>query len=463
MIKERKRFADCTAFLYCYRLIAAVIALAVLVISSTACGKTTAESQEQSSDTESLVTSSISSQPQPASSEEASDISSAGSSSKMVASKSADKAETSSKTVVKPAAPKPPAANGDYHYNTNLNIEDNVFFDSMIYTGYNIGKHRSDGNMWVYILAPRKRGLGYLSNITYGGGSSGYETNASGKPDLKKFEKGGLVCASYVTYVYFNYLPNVAGIDTSMLPRPDDSRLANSWYRASKEWVSKGYSKNISFTASKDSAGFIHFKPSEEIPIGSIINFCDAKKRNDYGSHVVVYAGYKNNYHWVFHVGNSNGPEFCAVERMHFGPDPQWPLSVVTTPSNVRMSALLEINLTDESGSPISGAEFTLKNSKTGKTEKLGTTDSKGRLTKEQLSYGDHVLSYTVPTGYISAATSQNIKLITANNSTNTVNIKMTKKPVSSAPTPSSSKEGAAQAENDAVTSKQGLSSATAS
>ena len=48
-----------------------------------------------------------------------------------------------------------PSQSGGFKYNTNLDIEDNVFFDAMIYTGYNIEKHRADGNMWKYILAPQ--------------------------------------------------------------------------------------------------------------------------------------------------------------------------------------------------------------------------------------------------------------------------------------------------------------------
>ncbi len=214
------------------------------------------------------------------------------------------------------------------------NLENNVFFDSLVYTGYNIEKHRSDGLMWHYVLAANKRGKGWLSDITYNGGSEGYEMTAEGLPDIAFFEKYGLVCASYVTYVYFNYLPNVAGIDTSELTKPEKAYNANDWYVAAKDWVDKGYSQTIDFEASLK-GGFIDFDATEEIPIGSIIAFCDAKNKSDYCSHIVIYAGYENDYHWVFHVGNENGPEFCSVERMHFGPDPQWPIAVITTPEQV--------------------------------------------------------------------------------------------------------------------------------
>lgn len=223
---------------------------------------------------------------------------------------------------------------GVYEYTTPENIDDNIFMDSLIYTGYNIEKHIEDGMMWEYLLAAKKRDRGWLSNITYNGGSTGYETTEEGLPDISFFEKHGLVCASYVTYVYFNYLPNVVGIDTSELTMPEKSYNANDWYIAAKDWVEQGLSETIDFEAALK-GGFIKFDPAEEIPIGSILAFCDSRNKSDYCSHVVIYAGYKNGYHWVYHVGNDNGPEFCSVERMHFGPDPQWPIAIITPPDMV--------------------------------------------------------------------------------------------------------------------------------
>ena len=225
----------------------------------------------------------------------------------------------------------------DYKYNTKLDVNDNVFMDSLIYTGYNIEKHRSDGLMWEYVLAAHKKGKGWLSEISYDydGSTTGYETNAAGLPDIEFFNKKDLVCASYATYVYFNFLPNVAGIDTSNLTKPDNPMLAQDWYIASKDWVKKGYSKSIDFTAKP--GWRIDFQPAEDIPIGSIISFCDYKdkKIKDYSRHVVIYAGYVNGQHWVYQVGNDNGPEFCTVERMICGADPMFPISVISTPSTV--------------------------------------------------------------------------------------------------------------------------------
>lgn len=276
-----------------------------------------------------------------ASSEIISEVSSEPQSSQAPSSETASpsKVSTVSTNPSATAQPAPTYNHTNVSHNGNVDINNNVFYDSLVYTGYNINKHISDGMMWQYVLSKDKRGLGWLSNITYGGGSTGYETNAQGKPDIARFEKGGLVCASYVTYVYFNYLPNIAGIDTSMLARPEDPKVANSWYQALKKWESAGYSKQIDFNASGKAGQFMKFIEADEIPIGSIICLKDGRagyEKSTYCTHVCIYAGYKNNYHWVYHVGNSNGPEFCAIERMLFGPDPQMMLAVFTTPFEVK-------------------------------------------------------------------------------------------------------------------------------
>ena len=119
-----------------------------------------------------------------------------------------------------------------------------------------------------------------------------------------------------------------------------------------------------------------------------------------------------------------NGPEMCAVERMLYGPEPQWPMMVVTTPSNIRMAATLEVELKDDSGKPISGVNFSLKSSETGKTIKLGKTDKKGMITKDCLSYGEYTLiQSSIPKGYTAKKTETKIKLTTANNSKNSLKI----------------------------------------
>ncbi len=309
--------------------------------------------------------------------------------------------------------------------NLALDIEDNIFMDSLIYTGYNITKHKADGIMWVYVLAAQKRDLGWLSNISYDydGGTSGYEVNAQGLPDIAYFEKKDLVCASYATYVYFNYLPNVAGIDTSFLTRPKNPTLAQDWYVAAQDWVKQGYSKEIGFKATGYKGSPLKFTPDEKIPVGSVISFYDMRKSNkNWSNHVVFYAGYMNGQHWVYQVGNDNGPEFCTVERMSCGADPMWPISVITPPTTVRMAALADVTVKDNTGEAVQGATVVAKNKKTGREYKIGTTDALGKASREGMPYGDYTFTYTLPTGYTADNLTQSVTLTSKNISANSIN-----------------------------------------
>ena len=315
----------------------------------------------------------------------------------------------------------------DYKYNSNMNVNDNVFLDALVYTGYNIQAQRNSGLMWAsgnnYVLCSRKRGLGWLSGITYGGGCTGYETDTDGRPNIRRFEKGGLVCASYVTYVYFNYLPNVAGIDTSVLTRPERSYDANSWYIAANSWVNSGYSRYIDFKTNDGGSinRDISFSSAEEIPIGSIICLEDWYKRDGHCSHVSIYAGFSGGYHWVTHVGNANGPEFCAIERMNRKPDPQWPLKIITPPSNIRFSASVEVLVTDGDGNPIKGAVINIESTSNGKVTELGITDENGRVARDGYAYGGYRIIQTVPDGYTCENNIADVSFTTGNNSMNTV------------------------------------------
>lgn len=319
-----------------------------------------------------------------------------------------------------------PTVTPQYNYNSNMSPDSNVFLDALEYTGYKLSVQRASGRMWGsgknYVLCGQKRGLGWLSNITYGGGCSGYEKTAEGLPNIHRFEQGGLVCASYVTYVYFNYLPNVAGIDTSSLARPERSYDANSWYNAAKQWIDAGYSRYIEFSANDGGSinRDINFAPAEEIPIGSIMCTQDWYNRNGHCTHISIYAGTVNGYHWVTHVGNENGPEFCAMERMNRNPHPQWPLAIITTPSNIRFSAAVEVTVKDESGTPLKDVAISIKNTKSGTVTDLGVTDADGKVTKENLAYGEYQITQTTPEGYTCENETVNASFTTANNSLNT-------------------------------------------
>lgn len=339
-------------------------------------------------------------------------------------------APTTSSTPAPSTPTTPPTVNTEYNYNSNMSYDNNVFLDALKYTGY-----KTDPRMWGaygnYVLCSQKRGLGWLSEITYDdyGSASGYEVNEQGLPDIHYFtyrsngQKRGLVCASYVAYVYFNYLPNVAGIDTSMLPKAGDPVLANEWYIAAQKWVDLGYSRYINFTANDGGSIYSDLKinPEEEIPIGSLIFLCDWYNRTNWSTHVSIYAGKVNGYHWVTHVGNENGPELCAIERMNRLPHPQWMLAIITPPSNIRFSAGVEVTVKDDSGKPMKDVSISVKRKSNGVVTELGKTNSEGKVSGEGLSYDEYEVIQKTPDGYSCGHSIQTVKFTTANNSLNTV------------------------------------------
>ena len=301
------------------------------------------------------------------------------------------------------------------------NIEDNVFMDSLIYTGYNIKKHRESGLMWSYVLSGKKPGLGWLSKISYDydGGTSGYEVTADGRPDIAKFEKSDLVCASYVSYVYFNYLPNVVGIDTSSLAQPVSPVLADAWDECGKKWIMAGYSEEIKFTCRTGGPEGYIFTPEKEIPIGSLI-LCEdyvngGGAGSDWACHVSIYAGYKGDGHWVYHVGNDNGPEFCTIERFRYGPDPVWPYRVISTPKNINFAAIIDLTVKDANGNPVKNTDVTLTNTDSKISGKIGTTDANGKLKVSSINYGNYSITIN--------GQSVPVTLTAQNNSVNSITV----------------------------------------
>lgn len=150
---------------------------------------------------------------------------------------------------------------------------DNVFLDALEYTGYKVQAQRDDGTIFKKYSGGA---TAYLSKISYGLNKYGTETVAKSgtatglAPDIAGFESSGLCCASYVSYVYYNYLPNIAGIDTSSATRPYNLRTATAYNAAANAWISAGTARRISFSQNANGNNFI---PSEDIPIGSLIIF----------------------------------------------------------------------------------------------------------------------------------------------------------------------------------------------
>ncbi len=193
--------------------------------------------------------------------------------------------------------------------------------DSMRYIGYKVEKQSKDRSfLQDYASGPRTP-YKYLTGITYNGTPKGTEkikdkSTVSGyAPNVKYFKNYGLVCASYVSYYYLNYLPNIAGVDTSYIKKAIDRsgarpQTCDSWASAAKYLVKKGKAKVVDRSYSSLPGATL-----SKLKIGDLICFSVPNMGLSCG-HVAVYAGTNNEgHHFVAHVGDDAGPVFQTLER----------------------------------------------------------------------------------------------------------------------------------------------------
>lgn len=304
----------------------------------------------------------------------------------------------------------------------------NVYLDALAYTGYDVQAIKNDGRIFKK-YGSALEGSGILSGITYDYSyqCSGLETTSSGIPDISKFQQNGLCCASYTSYVYFNYLPNVAGVDTSGVTRPNNLRSASSWNDAANGWVSSGKARRISFSQNANGSNFVangsNFVANENIPIGSLIVFKSINKGNI--AHVSLYAGQYNGVNFVTHVGNNRGPEISSIEGMSKGGNPE-AVAQIIVPEFVESNGMIEIHKKDPNGKNLAGAYFSATSlSDSSKQYLIGPTDSNGyAVSKERLPYGSYKVVETVfPVNYTFYGQKEwTVTITSANNGIVTIN-----------------------------------------
>ena len=275
---------------------------------------------------------------------------------------------------------------------------DNIYLDALTYTGYKTDAQKADGSIFKTYSGNAPASV--RSGIGYGTGPSGLEAvaadNKTGKsPDIAKFKANGLCCASYVSYVYYNYLPNIARMDVSKIPQPVNPRSPISYNSAVENWVRSGGARRITFTQGTNS-----FTPSEEIPIGSLIIF----KHKTMGeiAHLALYAGYYAGKHFVTHVGNERGPEISTVEGMSKGSYPEVVTQVVV-PKIDEPVGTISVHKTDENGKPLAGAKFKVTMAEHPEYSFLiNPTDENGNAKMNMgLPYGKYILTeIEFPEGY---------------------------------------------------------------
>lgn len=275
---------------------------------------------------------------------------------------------------------------------------DNIYLDALTYTGYKTDVQKADGSIFKTYSGNAPASV--RSGIGYGTGPSGLETvaadNKTGKaPDIARFKANGLCCASYVSYVYYNYLPNIARMDVSKIPQPANPRSPISYNSAVENWVRSGGARRITFTQGTNS-----FTPSEEIPIGSLIIF--KHKTTGEIAHLALYAGYYAGKHFVTHVGNERGPEISTVEGMSKGSYPEVVTQVVV-PKIDEPVGTISVHKTDENGKPLAGAKFKVTMAERPEYSFLiNPTDENGNAKMNMgLPYGKYILTeIEFPEGY---------------------------------------------------------------
>ena len=288
-------------------------------------------------------------------------------------------------------------------------MQDNAILRALEYTGYNVQKQKDNGTLYQnghYGSRLASNAPDILSDISYGLSCSGKETVASGStvtglaPNIAKFEQSGLCCAAFVTYFICNYLPNIEGADTQFITDAVGSTGMNSqavvtWQTALNKLADQGKIEKVGTSSS-------NVDYSKLVP-GDIIIF-----GNDSNSHVHtgIYAGTYKGTHFIIHVGNERGPEISTVEGMGHssnGDKASYPNAFYHLPDDIfQKDGLIEVRKTDENGKALAGAVFIATNTKTGKSYRIGPTNSSGYAASEaKIPFGAYRIVETVfPANY---------------------------------------------------------------
>lgn len=275
----------------------------------------------------------------------------------------------------------------------STNVNSNVFLDALKYTGYDISQFTANGKYGSSVSSSHLSGIGYNT-----GGASGTETSG-GKPNISAFKSTGMCCASYATYVYFNYLPNIADVDTSFLARPSNPRSTTSWHDACEKWVSSGNAKKITLNIST-APGSSGLSKLKDVPLGSVLIF---KNSSGY-QHTGIYAGTKNGHYFQNNVGNSRGPEINLIDG--FQKSGYLTVEAAYTPvyEVIPPTGYVGVKKVDDAGNAVSGAKIGVYADKAcTKLLTTLTTDSSGNA-KYNVALEEGTTIYfketSAPTGY---------------------------------------------------------------
>ena len=302
---------------------------------------------------------------------------------------------------------------------------DNTILRALEYTGYDVQRQKDKGQLYVYeYIASRLKTNDpqVLSDISYwesGSCPNGDETVAdsstpTGKaPNISYFESNGLVCASFATYYLCNYLPNIEGIDTSVVyNKAKEMGASGNYYYLTTVSLWK---RTLDALATEAGTGVTKYTDEDtaydNLVPGDVVIF---GKSDGTLTHVAIYAGayymyssggYNNGLkHFMIHVGNSRGPEISVIEWMSTssGSKASDPIAFYHLDFNdIQENGYIEVNKKDPNGNALAGAYFTATDNSTGTNYIIGPTDSSGYAISGELPLSTYTVVESVfPDGY---------------------------------------------------------------
>lgn len=303
---------------------------------------------------------------------------------------------------------------------------DNSILRALEYTGYDVQYLKDNGGLYVRQYTGSSilnNAPNVLSDIGYwesGACPNGDETikdssTVTGKaPKISYFESNGLVCASFVTYYLCNYLPNIEGVDTSVIyekAKDLGTDSSNGVYYLTSVTLWK---RTLDALASTSGSGVTKYTDEDEayenlVP-GDVIVF----SQDGALKHIAIYAGTcdfystdgsnSGKFHFIIHVGNSRGPEISTVEYMgSAGAKSSYPTAWYHLDVNDidDEPGYIEVKKSDPNGKALAGASFTATNQETGDKYTIGPTNSSGYAKSGELPLGTYTVVETVfPDGY---------------------------------------------------------------
>lgn len=233
---------------------------------------------------------------------------------------------------------------------------------------------------------------------------------------LKKRQvlQNGLCCAAFVSYYVMNYLPNIEGADTQFISDAIHATGMNSqavvtWQTALNKLANEGKIEKIGTSASN--------VDRSKLTPGDLIIFGTSSNSH---THIAVYSGTYNGVDFIIHVGNDRGPEISRVDWMgQAGDKSSYPNAYFHLPQEVFESdGDIEVYKKDTDGNKLAGAVFVATNTETGKSYKIGPTNSNGYAkTENPVPYGTYTVKETVfPTNFHAYGQTEWTVTVDANN-----------------------------------------------